>query len=353
MDKAGYRKKFQEECYVPIVQRFLNQTLDDITQNADKIHKEVKGQLDSFLRSLCVLQERKELGTIGTVCISFPYTSLSSKTPYLLFQAYSGIPFVEDSLTEQEFQTSWLFSDWERLAPELLEHAQKLGMSLGIHSPYVKSRTWGAARVLLRLAACVVKYHLYNLNELHSLQILEKDENFTLTFGEYMDWQRPIFALRSTVDIFQCDEKTDLQFRNFKDAWYEDKSFSGLNLKDCVFESCTFRFCKWEETDLKDARFLGCTFQDCYFEGTELNGARFDGCKLERISMSGIKTTGFANGDPYENIMYGMAEFIGCRIKNINLTACDLSAACFSGCRIEDTEASECTLPEEFEDCIS
>lgn len=349
MDKDGYINIFQEKCYIPVAQEFLSRSLDKIAEEAESIHKKLNGQFDIFFQSLCILQERKEIGDIKTICISFPLSSLSTGDPYLLFQVYPYVPFLDNSLADMDFACEWLFQDWKQLTSDLMEAAGGLGLSSVIRPSYVKSRTWGAAQVGIRLISMAVKYHMYGMEEMKSYQRLKKAEDFSVTFGEYMGWQRPIFALKEPVDIFQCEDNTDLRFRRFSRAWYENKNFDGLNLEDCIFKGCTFRSCHMGGTDVRDARFLGCTFESCTFEEAKIRGTRFDGCRLEEVFLTGIA----AGNSSHEDIMYGEGEFIGCYIRNMKITGCDLSGTSFRDCNVQDMEAEESILPEELSDDLA
>lgn len=350
MDRAEWEKKYREQCYTPVTQAYMEQVMQDTTEQAAAIHKELNGQMDTFFTSLCMMQERNMTGPVQTISISFPYTSIVCGHPYLRFAVYPDIPFLDDVLIEQDFPVSWLFSDWNAFVERLYDEAANQGMSTVIRKPYVKSHAWGIARMILRMMSTTVKYHFYGLDERKSFQRLDKSDGFTLYFGEYMDWQRPLLALRGEVDIFHCEKDTDLRFRQFVKAWYEEKEFEKWKLDDCRFSDCTFQNCRFSETSFKDARFLGCVFINCRFEEVSLHGARFDGCKFEQAKMNGIRTNSFSGVDSNELGMQGMTEFIGCFLEDSEMKDSDFSASYFRNCQITAVKTSESTLPESFSD---
>lgn len=351
MDRVEWQKKHQEECYLPAAKAYLEEILQDVSLRAREIHKELTGQVDAFLQSLCVLQEIGKLGVVRTVSISFPYTSLVCGNPYFLFEVYPGEPFLDEAVVIREFPVSWMFSGWEDFLAQVKRETGECGMNAVIRMPYIKSQSLGTARMVVSLMATLIKYHLYGLEETESYRKLKKAEDFVLSFGEYSDWQKPLLAERKEIDIFQCERDTDLRFCRFRGAWYEEKEFGTLILDDCQFLECTFTGSRFLKTSFKDARFLGCVFKNCDFLDLDLHGARFDGCVFENVNFSGVKTNNFSPETKEITAFWGMAEFIGCSISKAVIKSCDLSASYFRDCQVRAVEVEESSMPDSFHDC--
>jgi len=243
----------------------------------------------------------------------------------------------------------WLLEGWEEFVQKLREEAGRQGMNAVIRPPYIKSHAWNGARLLLHFLANVVKYHLYGLEKIKSLQQLGKADDFFLSFGEYMDWQLPIWIAKKETDIFFCEKDTDLRFCRFNKAWYEGKTFGGLVLDDCGFQECTFLNCQFQNVSLRDVRFIGCTFQNCCFTGADIAGARFDGCRMENIQMQDTRTAcSVMEGMEILPEALGMTEFLGCFFISVELEKCDFSEGYFNGCRMEAVQTKDCQLSESF-----
>ena len=344
-----WKRQYREKCYDPIMYKYIEGFLKHVTDHAQEVHKELIGQADAFFQSLCLLQEHKKLGPVQTISISFPYTLLEIGTPGLLFEVYPGtVPFLEPVEVSQECQVSWLFSGWADLLEELRAEAGKQGMGAMIRMPYIRSHAWGGARMLLSMVSVIVKYHLYGLEEMKSFQELEKAEECSLTFGEYMDWQRPIWKQRPEVDIFFCEKETDLRFRVFHRVWYEEKEFKELTLDDCRFEECTFQNCHFIGTSFRDARLSGCMFKECNFEDVVFNGARFDGCSMEQVRMKGIHTNSFSEERTEIGETQGMTEWLSCLFSGVTIAHSDFSASYFRNCRKENIHTEDSRMPESF-----
>lgn len=353
MERTEWEKQYRERCYLPVFKEYIQESMQRHADYAEEINGKLNGCVEAFLSNMVFLQEKGKLGEIQSVCISFPYTSLVCGSPCLLFEGYPGAPFMDDALVFREFPALWLFPDWEQLLEKLHEEAGKQGMNAIIRMPFIKSHALKSAGYILYIWAGMVKYHLYGIEKKEAFRKLKKAEDFSISFGEYMDWQYPIWISKEETDIFFCEEGTDLRFCQFKELWYEDKLFDALVLDDCRFHACTFQGCRFNKVTFKDAVFEGCTFHNCSFADTDIAGAAFEGCKLEDVQMEGMFTY-FLHGEPdYFPAARGNAEFTGCFLTRVSLKNCDFSASYFRDCRIEDVLAEECSLSESFREAVA
>lgn len=353
MDRTEWEKQYREQCYLPVFKEYMAEVMQHAADHAEKINQKLYSCVDSFLANIGFLQENGKLGEVQTICISFPYTSLVCGSPYLLFEVYPGAPFMEDSLVFREFPAPWLFPGWEELLVKLYDEAGKQGMNAVIRKPFIRSHAFGKAKYILYFWASLVKYHLCDIEKKEVFKSLKKSEDFCISFGEYMDWQYPIWRSGKETDIFFCEEGTDLRFCRFRDIWYEDKVFDALVLDDCRFHACTFRNCRFAGVTFKDAFFVGCTFQNCSFSDTDLAGTEFDGCKFEDVQMEGMRTMFLKEDADIFPAARGNAEFSGCFLTRVGVKASDFSAGYFRDCRIESVHTEECLLSESFQEAIA
>ncbi len=348
MDRIKWQRKHQEECYFPLAKAYLEEALNYICIHADIIHKELTGQINTFLLNLSELQDRGRLGAVENISISFLYTSLTCGSPCFLFEVYSSLPFLENALVSREFPLSWMFREWEEFLERVRQETGKQGMNRVIRMPYIRSKALGTARLAVQLMFPIIKNHFYEIEELEAYQKLKKTENFVLGFGEYYDWQKPILIQKREVDIFQCEKEEDLRFCRFPGKWYEQKEFRQLVLDDCRFMECTFMDSVFVDTSFRDTRFFGCIFQNCELSQLLLQGARFDGCVFEQVNFSGIKTASFSSEMEEIKGFWGVTEFIGCRFSEVKIKSSDFSASLFRDCRLEEVETEESVLPDSF-----
>lgn len=344
MQREEYIAKFQSECYLPAANTAMNRIMTSYTEHADQIHRMVIGQFDTFSRCIVQMQERNLMDSIHSIALSFPYSSLLCGDPCLIFEVYPDIPFLSSKLVQEIFLAPWIFPDWNSFYEDLLNRAQKLGLTTVVRAPYIKSSVWDIARYILRFVSTFVKCQMVDVVHLPSFCAMRKADTFRVTFGEYMDWQRLIYAQLPPIDIFNCEENETFAFRQFHSAVYENKSFIGLILDDARFESCTFRNCLFKGTKLRDARFEGCDFENCVFERMRLDGARFSGTKLLDIEMSQIKTNCMIPDSDASLGGYTTTDFVNCFLKNVSIKESDYSASQFQGCQINNVTAETSEL---------
>lgn len=349
MQREDYIAQFQAECYLPAATAAMKRFMISYTDHAEQIHKTVIGQFDAFFRCIARLQERKLMDAVHSVAISFPYSSLLCGDPCMMFEVYPDFPFFAPKLVQEIFSATWIFLDWNEFYEDLFARTQKLGLSTVVRPPYIKSSMWDVARYMLHFASTFVKAKMVDVEQLSSFKAMRKAAVFRVTFGEYMDWQRLIYAQLPPIDIFNCDEHEALTFRLFSSAVYESKSFDNLQLDDAQFESCIFRNCFFKNSKLRDAKFEGCDFENCRFEQVRLDGARFSGSKLLNVEMCEIKTNCMI-ADP-NTILGGFTttDFMNCFFENVSITKSDYSASQFQGCQAKHLTADASELSSGLE----
>lgn len=346
MERAEWEKQYRERCYLPVFKEYIQKNMQRHVDHLKEINGKLNGCVEAFLANMVLLQEKGKLGEIQSVCISFPYTSLACGAPFLLFEGYPGAPFMDDALAFREFPAPWLFPDWEQLLEKLHEEAGKQGMNAVIRMPFIKSHALKSAGYILYIWAIFVKYHLCGIEEKEAFRKLKKAEDFSISFGEYMDWQYPIWISRKETDIFFCEKGTDLRFCQFRELWYEDKMFDALVLDECRFGACTFQGCRFNKTSFRDAIFEGCTFRNCSFADTDIAGAVFEGCKFEDVLMERTRTYFLSREPDYFPAARAGTEFRGCFLTRVSMKDSDFSEGYFYGCRMETVLTEECSLSE-------
>lgn len=352
MERAEWEKQYREQCCLPVYREYIEKLMQEQAGHAEETGRKLGGCVEAFLTNLGFLQEKGKIGEIQTVCISFPYSLLACGEPCLLFEAYPGIPFLDDALVFREFPAPWLFPDWEQLLEKLHKEAGKQGMNAVIRKPFIRSHALKSARYILYFWSGLVKYHLDGIEKKEAFRSLKKADDFTISFGEYMDWQYPVWISRKETDIFFCEEGTDLRFCQFRKIWYEDKVFDTLVLDDCRFQECTFSNCSFAGVSLKDAKFQGCTFSNCSFYDTDLAGAGFDGCRLEDVHMRAVRTYFLQGASDGLQAPRGNAEFISCFLTRVGIRDSDFTAGYFRDCRMEAVDAGECPVSESFREAL-
>lgn len=336
MKREEYLAQFQTECYLPAGSTAMNRFLSSYSDHGEQIHKTLIREFDVFFQTVAQLQERNLMDVVHSVAVSFPYSSLLCGDPYIMFEVYPDLPFLAPKLIQETFSVPWLFPDWNEFYEDLLDRTKKLGLSTVVRPPYIRSSMWDVARYTLHFVSTLVKCQMVDVELLPSFNSMRKADTFCITFGEYMDWQRLIYAKLPSIDIFNCEDDDSLSFRRFQSAVYEDKTFENLRLDDAQFESCMFTNCLFKQSTFRDAKFEGCDFENCRFEQIRLDGARFSGSRLRNIEMSEVKTNCMVPGP--DTILGGFTttDFMNCFFENLSMKQSDYSASRFQGCQAKN-----------------
>jgi len=143
-----------------------------------------------------------------------------------------------------------------------------------------------------------------------------------------------------------------------------DKSFSGLvwagrQMKDEVFENCTFENC-----DFSDAVFSFCKFVDSVFINCNLTMVKFTGCLMNDIRFDNCKLLGINFGDCIDSLftvnfnfcLLDYCTFVKKKMmkttfhsssaKNVDFTECDLTKSSFSNCDLLNSVFHKTVLKE-------
>ncbi len=259
-----------------------------------KRHLDLNHEKDGFMlqqdikeacRNMVVYQKRELVIPIETISITFLNTSYYMKNPKLRILFFAQGMLWKEPMMHMDCDASWLTKPLKEYKERLKEYAGE----------QKKSREWIAVeernmlRLLLKLSAYFIKYDVIELSGCDELRELFKCSEFLISFGEYMDWQLPLYMERENVDIFQCEKDTSLRYREFKDIVYRKKAFENLDLTGARFINCKFNRCTMKQVIWNDVIFKNCSFDDVKAEGGEICGTRYESCLFHKCEEKDVK----------------------------------------------------------------
>lgn len=326
---------FKQGTYAKLAQEFVAQTaLRFIEKEEEPAGQCVKG-IASAAERLAKMQEAQGLPSIACLTVSVLYTSVYFGAPKLRLDFYAkGWPAAEAVYSEM-VDASWLFALWD-------EHVAKVGAARGdmrtrILDAHVESMCWQSVRLLAYWLAGELKYWLAPLAKAAGILRLWKADDFYVTFGEYLDWQKPVFAILPEIDIFNCGSDDSLRLRVFRQCRYAHKKFGELDLSGSKFYGCRFENCSFDESDLGDAVFENCHFTQVAFQQTNLSGALFKNSSLEKVVMTGSFAEAAAEMGEKRDIYRPLA-FEDCLIGGLALKECVFVGALLLDCMTKDVK---------------
>lgn len=347
MADNNYITQFEKECYQPAMTHMI-QALDTyLSENMTDIFENTQRHMIEIFQAIDNLQDKGVLDELQTMSLSFLLTSLYQKKPMIKLEIYEGVPFLGPSVFGYNFPVGWLFNEWETFQQELLDTTSKLGLRRFIRPSMMSSYGWKAARVLVFYMSTIMKYWMRQITKTDAFNQMKLADTFFITYGEYMDWQQRIYGRQGEVDIFNCEEDTDLTYRQFEDKWYEKKTFKDLCLNDAYFKKCTFVRCIFDQTTFNDVRFVECTFKDCIFNEVLLYGASFIDTQLSHMKWYQVGIWGSGEETELQKL-YGATDFIECRIESLRVKNTNLTGSRWRGCYVDNIHLENTKAPEEI-----
>lgn len=323
--------EFEEKQYLPLARQWIADTEKQIVNRpglAEKIAADIEGAMERLAKL-----QADGLPAVSYLVISLTYTSFYFGAPKLRLDFYSGQWLLEEAIYSEYIDASAIFSHWRAHEEALTEAAKNL--RAWVRPAHLERMSLQSVRMVCYWLSARIKYWILALRESAALKALQKEESFYILFGEYMDWQKAIFARQGEIDIFNCKTADLLRMREFANCRYSKKTFAGLDLSANLFRSCAFEHCVFEDVDLSDTIFEDCQFSDTVFSHTHLPGALFTNSRIKRAAFAQVRA------DPADEIpgkmdCYRNLAFDSCVLEDVELTDCN-----FAGAELTDCQATK------------
>ncbi len=273
---------FEETFYPRAFLKLADKTIEAFEEQQEEIIKEWKDGIKNYLSELEALQKEKLAPEVSELHFSFLYTSLLSGEPKFRIDTYGeGGRLSSESILTEEISALWLGIYFEEFRQELEEYTVRESIRRFIRPAELEVLKLRAVRSLLYYFSSRFRYIAPDILDFRELAKIKKEDSFVIQMGEYMDWQKTLYALLPEVDIFNCDRNTLLSFRRFSAFYYQDKVFSGLKVDNARFLDCTFKDVVIENCRMNDSMFAGCVFENTVFRNTEMAGCLFLDCTIK------------------------------------------------------------------------
>ena len=334
-----YIQRFEREAYPEIFAKAAEETADAFWQEKDKITKAWKGILRRYMEQLAALQEEGKAPPVAEINLSFLYTSLEEDHPKYRIDSYGeGGRVFGNSILTGYLPADWMTAGLAGLTRQLSTRAAEESLRRYIRPAMKDTLRLRATRSLLYYFALRFKYFIQDMLDLKLLARIRKAPDFFIQIGEYMDWQKTIYAVRPAVDIFNCERTVDLRFRSFPAVFYEDKVFRDLDLSYSSFKDSFFTDSSMEACTMTDCMFEGCTFENVKVDKVKMAGCIFADCVFRQTVFT--ETSFFEDKPDVDNPQYfEPAEFHGCSFDGVTFRGCILT-----GCPVRNCDAPGLTV---------
>lgn len=322
---------FEQEVYPKIFAKTAEETADLFVHEKDKIVQEWKGVLRQYMEQLAGIQEEGKASPIAEIDISFLYVSLGEGHPKYRIDCYEeGGCVLGESILTGYLPADWMTVRLEGFIQQLSVRVQEESLRRYVRPAMIETLRLRAVRSLLYYFALRFKYFIQDMLDMKLLARIRKAPHFFIQIGEYLDWQKTIYAVRPAVDIFNCDQTADLRFRSFpavtykskgirgldlsqssfKDSAFTDSSIEGCMMTDCMFEGCTF-----ENVKVDMVRMAGCIFADCIFQDVIFTETSFFEGKADIDCPQYFEPAEFHDCS-FDGVMFRDCVLTGCVVRN-------------------------------------
>lgn len=313
---------FEQQIYPGEFACAAEEMIDRFGEQREQIAKEWKQILRQYMEELASMQEDEGAPLIQEIDLSFLYTALEDGHPVFRIDCYGGAGRTAgESVLTGYIPADWIAEGTQALADKLTARAAKESLRGYVRAAEIERLRLRAVRSMLLCFAVRFKYIIQDMIDFRSLARVRKEPCFLIQIGEYMDWQKTLYAIQPVVDIFNCERSTDLRFRRFHAVCYQDKHFQDLDLCQSDFKDCTFRDSDIESCIMNDCRFDGCVFERTRIRSALMKGCIFMDCVFRQVLFEG--TVFYRTEDDGGSMEYfEPAEFHGCGFEDVMMEGC-------------------------------
>ncbi len=330
---------FEQQIYPEIFAEVAGNVMDRFGKQKKEIIEEWKTILQQYMDQIADLQEEEEAPSIQEIDFSFLYTSLEDKHAKFQIDSYGeGGRVSGESILTEYISADWIADGAKVLAERLAERAEQENLRGYVRAAEIDKLRLRAVRSLLLCLAVRFKYIIRDMIDFRSLARVQKEPCFLVQIGEYMDWMKTIYAVQPAVDIFNCEQDTDLRFRSFHAIHYNEKQFKAFNLSQSDFRDCVFTESSITDCLMNDCMFDGCVFERLCIESTMMKGCIFVNCIFQETIMKEIV---LSESDKESSILdyFAPAEFHNCEFREVRLENCNAD-----NCIVKNCDASKLGL---------
>lgn len=313
MKKEQALQEYETNIYEPVTTKFIQNTFEDYIDKRIRRQEELRKALEEFMQNIGRMQKVQPIPA-GQIAISFLRTSIWEEKPRLRLDCYDAGKEAGRNLACQYIDIDWLLPHWGAYRDELVTGVKGKEYDRYIRTAQINQYMSRALDRLFGMLAMSLKYDLLDADQFDGYEDLVKDEVFILTAGEYLDWQKVLFADVPEVDIVANPQDVPVLYQKCSKKIYRKKTFEKMNLAKSRFIECEFSKCTFDQVNLTDTRFVDCLFRDVTMQGGELYGAAFIHCVFTNIDFGDMKMkwVPFQDGKEEEEEIYRNTMFVDC-----------------------------------------
>lgn len=288
MKRQEYLVQFEKECYEPATSEFLRKSMEYIIANNEEITTRLAKELDGFIEKIAKMQKFQPIAA-GQITISALRTSIWEGEAKIRFDCYDEGNEAGINIAYQYMDAKFLTVEWDAYRKELERMVKEGGYERYVREAQIECYMSQTISRLVMLFVTNFKYYLCDADYFEHYNDMLKTDVFLITAGEYMDWQKMLFAQVPEIDIIANPSEQPLVFQKISEKKYRNKELKDMDLTQARFVNCEFSKCTFEQMVLNDVRFENCLFRDVKMSSGTMYGATFTDCIFQNTEMEGMQ----------------------------------------------------------------
>lgn len=288
MKRQEYLAEFEKTCYEPVTTEFIRKTAEYLLDNNEDITKQITDELQGFMEKIGKMQKLQPI-LAGQIAISVMRTGIWSDKPLLRFDCYDAGKEAGRNIAYQYMNADFLTTEWKNYRNALEQGVKQGGYERYIREAQIELYMSKAIERMIMLLIMQFKYYLADADCLKHFSEMLIEEGFLITIGEYLDWQKILFAMVPEIDIIANPDEQPLLFQKIEEKKYRGQALVNMDLTQARFKNCEFSKCTFDNLILNDVRFVNCLFRNVEMLSGTMYGATFIDCIFENVNMDGME----------------------------------------------------------------
>ena len=343
-NKKDAEKKFKKDS-----KKLENNILSELYfyrhDHYSDVYEGASDLLEKFLKQ--ILKHEKMIGYID---ISWLRTSIKNGENLVLVSAYDSTWFLDKEPVQTYYDATWILQYLHKLKSELIIESRKyFGL---IKRPYIEKLMWDVFnKEFTGFIYPLFRNVIEDVLRLPEYKVLNKENFFCITFGEYMDATMPLWVeSKELIDInvlkhyIQKKDSSKTIFQHFKDIDLSDDAYHDTNFLATRFDNVNLENAELDYCNLQAVKFLNCNLRKVDLSHSEIWMTDFSDSDLKNAKILFANYEKEADYNQIEEPIFNRITF-----KNADLTdACmqfsDLSGADFRGAILTHCDFTDAIL---------
>lgn len=336
---------FIQNDYERLADAFSQRTTTYLIENHDHLFEDIIHMMEVFCKKLALLQEQVPID-VGVIQISLLQTSIYYGEPKLRLDAYDKHGVFGGNLLHEEYDFPWLFKYWGDWQEELKKAVVDKHYERYVSQERIRVLMWQKVKLLEYLLLAHVKYQFAKLDSYPWFQKIKREPVFTISIGEFEDWQKTVYGEMPFVDMFLNFDGEPLRYQRYHQLIFKDKVMDNMDLSRIRFIDCHFIHCTITNVKFHDSTFDGCRFHNTEIVGCEFYGSEWKDCLIQKTKFTNCDFCQEVSSfdEPIED-MYRAVLMDTCTLNRVEMKSCNLQ-----GVQLANEHTKDFTIIDEDTD---